>query len=178
MVPERVAAFDEIFYVHQVTGTWLMWCLRSFSIWMSTSSAVTGRPGSAPEVGWIWIFAVFYRNKQRKYVLKFAYCLLHGGPVGQNVLPLNCLKVGFKWLSTQWCAFDMCISSIIPWALTICKEISVKNSDKWYWTWQRLRKEKCVRVVPFVKHQITCGPGLKQITRRLKRKPGIGQTRL
>ena len=65
-----------------------------------------------------------------------------------------------------------------PWAVTICKEISVKNSDNWYWTWKHLRKEKCVRVVPFTKHQITCGLGLKQITLHLKRKPGIGQTRL
>ena len=154
MVPERVAAsmrfsmYTKLLSVG-LCGVWGIFNLHR----MSTSSAVTGYPASAPEVGWIWIFAVFYRNKQRKYVLKFAYCLLHGGPVRQNVLPLNCLKVGFKWLSTtQCCAFDMCISSIIPWALPICKEISVKNSDKWYWTWKRLRKEKCVRVVPFAKH--------------------------
>ena len=81
-----------------------------------------------------------------------------GGPVGQNFLPLNCLKVGFKWLYPVLCFRYVHILHNTPWVLTICKEISVKNSDKWYWTWQRLRKEKCVRVVPFAKHQITCGP--------------------
>ena len=101
-----------------------------------------------------------------------------GGPVWQNVLPLNYLKVGFKWVSTQCCAFAICISSVIHCALTICKDISVKNSDKWYWSWKRLRKEKCVGDVPFAKHQKTRGRGLKQVTLCLKRKPGIGQTRL
>ena len=33
--------------------------------------------------------------------------------------------------------------------------------------WKGLQKEKQVRVVPFAKHQITSGPGLKQITFRL-----------
>ena len=136
-----------------------------------------------------------------------------GGLVWQNVLPLNYLKVGFKWLSTQCCAFAICISSIIPWALTICKDISVKKFWQmvlvlktfakremcWSYTicktpenvWERNVSElyhlqntrkrvrkKCVRVIPFAKHQITCGRWLKQITLRLKRKPGIGQTRL
>ena len=136
---------------------------------MFTSSTVTGRPCPAPEVGWIWIFAVFYKINKENTSLNLPIVCSCGGPVGQNVLPLNCLKVDFKWLSTQCCAFAICISSIIPWALTICKEISVKNSDKWYWTYKRLRKEKCVRVIPFAKHQITCGPGLKQITLHLKK---------
>ena len=123
---------------------------------MFTSSTVTGRPCPAPEVGWIWIFVVFYKINEENMSLNLPIVCSCGGPVGQNVLPLNCLKVDFKWLSTQCCAFAICISSIIPWALTICEEISVKNSDKWYWSWKRLRKEKCVGVIPFAKHQITC----------------------
>ena len=59
-------------------------------------------------------------------------------------------------------------------ALTICKAISVKNSDKWYWSRKRFRKEERVRVVPFANHHTTSGPGLKQITFRLKGKPGTG----
>ena len=48
-------------------------------------------------------------------------------------------------------------------------------SDKWYWNSKRFRKEEWVRVVSSAKHQITSGPGLKQlITFRLKRKPGTG----
>ena len=47
-----------------------------------------------------------------------------------------------------------------------------KISDKWYWTWKQ--KEEWVRVVPFAKHQITSGPGLKQTTFRLTSKPGTG----
>ena len=42
---------DKIFYVHQVTVSWPYVVFEIFSILMSTSSAVTGRPGSAPEVG-------------------------------------------------------------------------------------------------------------------------------
>ena len=85
-----------------------------------------------------------------------------GGPVWQNVLPLNYLKVVFKWLSTQCCAFAICISSITPWALTICEDILVKNSDRGNWSWKRLRKEKCVGVVPFGKHQITYEKEMRQ----------------
>ena len=37
-----------------------------------------------------------------------------------------------------------------------------------------LRKEEWVTVVLFAKHPMINGPGLKQITFRLKRKPGTG----
>ena len=47
-------------------------------------------------------------------------------------------------------------------------------SDKWYWNSKLFRKEEWVRVVPSAKHQITSRPGSKQITFRLKRKPGTG----
>ena len=141
---------------------------------MFTSSTVTGRPCPAPEVRWIWIFAVFYKINKENTSLNLPVVCSCGGLVWQNVLPLNYLKVGFKWLSTQCCAFAICISSIIPWVLTICKDISIKkiltngtglenvcekrNVLELYHlqnTRKRVRK-KCVRVIPFAKHQITC----------------------
>ena len=79
-----------------------------------------------------------------------------GGLVWQNVLPLNYLKVGFKWLSTQCCAFAICISSIIPWALTICKDISVKKFWQMVLVLKTFAKRECVGVIPFAKHKKTC----------------------
>ena len=43
----------------------------------------------------------------------------------------------------------------LAWALTICKEISVKTSIKWYWyfLWHRKQERDWVVAVPFTKYQ-------------------------
>ena len=178
MAPRKSRCVDKIFYVHQVTVSWLMWCLRYFKLECLLHLQSQAAQALHLKLDEFEFSRYFIEIDKGNTSLNLPIVCSCGGPVWQNVLPLNYLKVGFKWVSTQCCAFAICISSVIHCALTICKDISVKNSDKWYWSWKRLRKEKCVGDVPFAKHQKTRGRGLKQVTLCLKRKPGIGQTRL
>ena len=207
-----------------------MWCLRYFQFECLLHLQSQAAQALHLKLDEFEFSQYFIEINKENTSLNLPFVCSCGGLVWQNVLPLNYLKVGFKWLSTQCCAFAICISSIIPWVLTICKDISVKKFWQMVLVLKRLRKEKCVgvvpfakhqktcekemcqsyticktpenvwernvselchlqntrkrvrkkcvRVIPFAKHQITCGRWLKQITLRLKRKPGIGQTRL
>ena len=154
--PERGAASMRFSMYTMLPVSWLMWCLRYFQFECLLHLQSQAAQPLHLKLDEFEFSRYFIEINKENESLNLPIDCSSGGPIGQNVLPLNYLKVGFKWLSTQCCAFVICLCSIIPWALSICKEISVKNSDKWYWTWKRLRKEKCVRVVPFAKYQKTC----------------------
>ena len=154
--PRKSRCIDEIFYIHHVTVTWLMWCLRYFQFECLLHLQSQAAQALHLKLDEFEFSQYFIEINKENTSLNLPFVCSCGGLVWQNVLPLNYLKVGFKWLSTQWCAFAICISSIIPWVLTICKDISVKKFWQMVLVLKRLRKEKCVGVVPFAKHQKTC----------------------
>ena len=125
--PRKSRCIDEIFYVHHVTVTWLMWCLRYFQFECLLHLQSQAAQALHLKLDEFEFSRYFIEINKENTSLKLPVVCSCGGLVWQNVLPLNYLKVGFKWLSTQCCAFAICISSIIPWALTICKDISVKK---------------------------------------------------
>ena len=133
-----------------------MWCLRYFKLECLLHLQSQAAQALHLKLDEFEFSRYFIEINKENTSLNLPVVCSCGGLVWQNVLPLNYLKVGFKWLSTQCCAFAICISSIIPWVLTICKDISVKKFWQMVLVLKRLRKEKCVGVVPFAKHQKTC----------------------
>ena len=127
--PRESRCVDEIFYVHQVTVSWIGLCgvLRYFKLECLLHLQSQAAQALHLKLDEFEFSRYFIEINKENTSLKLPVVCSCGGLVWQNVLPLNYLKVGFKWLSTQCCAFAICISSIIPWVLTICKDISIKK---------------------------------------------------
>ena len=92
--PRKSRCIDEIFYVHHVTVTWLMWCLRYFQFECLPHLQSQAAQALHLKLDEFEFSRYFIEINKENTSLNLPIVCSCGGLVGQNVLPLKGL---FTW---------------------------------------------------------------------------------